>query len=110
MVDLPHPSPLWPLHLRTTPKARPTPGCLERETIRCRATERSVPWGRRSRRYGAAPLAPPQLALVSLTNAPRAVAFVVDDHVEHCHAAQPRRVLVGQDQPIPALVLTLFTV
>ncbi|MGW9717818.1 hypothetical protein [Micrococcus aloeverae] len=47
---------------------------------------------------------------MSLTNAPRAVAFVVDDHVEHCHAAQPRRVLVGQDQPIPALVLTLFTV
>ncbi|MFL0425132.1 hypothetical protein ACH0AC_05085 [Micrococcus luteus] len=29
----------------------------------------------------------------------------VDDHVAHRHAAQRRRVLVGQDQPIPVLVL-----
>ena len=36
----------------------------------------------------------------------RALAVgVVHDHVEHRHAAQRRRVLVGQDQPIPVLVL-----
>ena len=34
----------------------------------------------------------------------------VDDHVEHRHAAQRRHVSVGQDQPIPVLVLTLLTV
>ena len=33
---------------------------------------------------------------------------VVDDHVEHRHAAQRRRVLVGQDEALP--VLTLLTV
>ena len=31
------------------------------------------------------------------------VVGVVHDHVEHRHAAQRRRVLVGQDQPIPVL-------
>ena len=30
---------------------------------------------------------------------------VVDDHVEHCHLAQRRRVLVGQDEPPPVLAL-----
>ena len=30
---------------------------------------------------------------------------VVDDHVEHRHPAQPRRVLVGQDEALPVLVL-----
>ena len=35
---------------------------------------------------------------------------VVDEHVEDRHAAQRRRVLVGQDQPIPVLVLTLLNV
>ena len=33
---------------------------------------------------------------------------VVDDHVEHRHTTQRRRVLVGQDEALP--VLTLLTV
>lgn len=35
---------------------------------------------------------------------------VVDKHVEHRHAAQRKRVLVGQDQPISVLVLALLNV
>lgn len=30
---------------------------------------------------------------------------VVDDHVEHRHPAQRRRVLVGQDEALPVLAL-----
>lgn len=35
---------------------------------------------------------------------------VVDEHVEHRHAAQRRRVPVGQDEPPPVPVLTLLNV